>query len=597
MSKKKNNQNIPQSDVGKSEKAVPSSGSSLKRKKLPELSIKQRKWLVCIIIFVFVMFFQTKPLYPFGNLILGHDFQYHYLRTEALAYKIREGELFTGGIDYLFNNGAGYASSAAYPELMLFIPAVLRVLGVGIGNSMSIYMIICAMLTYFTMFLCVKKISGSPVCASFASAMFMLTYYRMDNIYTRFALGEIQSFIFWPLIIYGIYDLINDDFKRPYILSAGYIGMLMTHTISTVIAVAVNVILVLVYIPKIIKTPKKLLKLIITAAITIALTSFYWIPLLELLTSCELTLSHPYALSENFQIPFYTLFRDIVIDGLGIMIFIFQLPRLMLFKGSKIRIAAENENEKYHIILRFADICLIISLVLCFCVTDKAPWSVLKYILNFMQFPWRLYGAVTVMMSLSAAIYIFSLLKYADFHETGMIIVSIIVCLNIAVHADSAGYPKFYDVDSDYYSYPENTYTMGYGEWLPWTAKCALSDHQEEFENRTMNIYTDSGSMISGLKGDGYVSFDIPAEGSSYIDVPFIWYKGYKAKDSSGNELPVTMSDFGFVRVDTLSASGNVEVEYKISAAAILSYIVSAFSAAGVILLGIIRLKNKKSAT
>lgn len=595
MSKKKRTKNSISAKGSSGTKVNKKQADAVQKRKRFELNIKQRTWLVCTIIFAFVMYFQTKPLYPFGELIFGHDFEYHYLRTEALAYKIREGGLFTGGIDYLFNNGAGYASSAAYPEIMLFIPAMLRVMGVGIGNSMAVFMIICSLLTYFTMFFCVKKITGSPVCASLGCAMFMLTFYRMDNFYTRFALGEVQAFIFWPLIIYGIYDLINDEFKKPYILSIGYIGMLMTHTISTIIAVAVNIILVLVYLKKLIKTPKKLTKLVVTAVITVALTSFYWIPLFELLTSCEMTFSHPYALSENFQIPFYTVFRDVTIDGLGILIFLFQLPRLMLFRGSKIRETAENENNNFSTILKFADICLAISLVFCFLVTDAAPWSVLRHILNFMQFPWRLYGAVTVMLSFSSAVYIFSTLKFADIHEIGIIIISIAVCFNIASHTENAGYLKYYNVDSNYYEDSEHTFGMGYGEWLPWTAKCAMNEHWDDFRIKTKFIYTDRGRTIEGLKSDGYISFDVPEEGSSYIDVPLIWYKGYKASDSDGNELPVSMSDMGFVRVDTSSASGSVEVAYKISSVTVSAYVISAVSAAGVLLFLIIKLKRKRS--
>lgn len=68
-----------------------------------------------------------------------HDVGYHLLRTEALKQRIEDMNFFNGGIDYLFYNGAGYASSLAYPDLLLYIPALLRTAGVGIGLSMSIF--------------------------------------------------------------------------------------------------------------------------------------------------------------------------------------------------------------------------------------------------------------------------------------------------------------------------------------------------------------------------------------------------------------------------------------------------------------------------
>lgn len=565
------------------------------QKNLFGLSSRQLTSLTCIICFIIVMIIQTKPLYPFENVVLGHDFQYHYLRTSAVAQKIRDGNIFTGGIDYLFNNGAGYASSTAYPDVMLIIPALLQIAGVGIGNSMSAFIIICSVLTYLSMFKSVKGITKSSVCASIACAISMLTFYRMDNLYTRFALGEVQAFIFWPLIFYGLYNFILEDFKKPYLIGIGFIGLMMTHTISTVIALCLCIIISLFYIREIIRTPKKIITLIVTAFAVLALTAYYWIPLLELLGSCELAYSHPYALSENFKVAFFDIFRDISVVGIGSVLFFLQTPRILLLKKSKIRLSAEQEDENFIKILKFADVSLILSLVMIFFASDKAPWSVLKHVLNFMQFPWRMYGAATIMMAFSAAVYVYSVLRNADARRIGLMAVTLTACLNIAVHADEIKYPKFYSVDDDYYHQAENTYQMGYGEWLPWNAKCAISDHEEEFKSRTESIYTNTGNTISGLKYQGMIKFEMPEETYEYVDVPFIWYKGYKAHDSAGNELSVSMSDMGFVRVDTSSASGTVEVKYHLSALAVVSYVISSLTAAGIVIVTAVYLKKKKA--
>ena len=62
---------------------------------------------------------------PLDQPIFGHDVGYHLLRTEALKQRIEDMNFFNGGIDYLFYNGAGYASSlglsgSAFYTFLLF---------------------------------------------------------------------------------------------------------------------------------------------------------------------------------------------------------------------------------------------------------------------------------------------------------------------------------------------------------------------------------------------------------------------------------------------------------------------------------------------
>lgn len=210
--------------------------------------------IICVLCFLAVMAIQMIYIFPLDLPLGGHDAGYHYLRTEALKHRIEEGSFFNGGVDYLFYNGAGYASSLAYPDMLLYIPALLRVAGVGIGTSMSVFVIVCNILCYLSMFICVRKISGSSACGTIAAVVFSLSQYRLDNLFTRFALGEIQSYIFWPIIIYGLYDLIFDDFKRPYVIAIGIGGMLLTHSISTIIALGLCVIMVIIFIKRIVKS-------------------------------------------------------------------------------------------------------------------------------------------------------------------------------------------------------------------------------------------------------------------------------------------------------------------------------------------------------
>ena len=69
--------------------------------------------------------------------INGHDIEYHLLRIESLKECILIGRPFLK-VNTLFYGGAGYASTLFYSDLFMHIPALLRVIGVGIGKSFHI---------------------------------------------------------------------------------------------------------------------------------------------------------------------------------------------------------------------------------------------------------------------------------------------------------------------------------------------------------------------------------------------------------------------------------------------------------------------------
>lgn len=229
--------------------------------------------LLCFLCFAVVIYALFRLHQPIQEIIAGHDSAYHYLRIDATAENLRNGTLFSG-VDYLFLNGAGYASSAAYPDFFLLIPACLRLLGVGIGTTMSVYLLLCDCATYLTMFLCGRACTKSAVGGTIAAVAYTLCQYRMDNIFIRLALGEVQALIFWPLILCGLYDLIFEDFRKPYVLGIGFVGMLLSHVISTVFAFALSVLLAVLFFYRLLRQPKKLLKLLLTAVAVLAVTAF-----------------------------------------------------------------------------------------------------------------------------------------------------------------------------------------------------------------------------------------------------------------------------------------------------------------------------------
>lgn len=548
--------------------------------------------LFCMLCFALVNIYLILQMRPLDQLFFGDDAPYHYLRVEALKYNMENHNLFSG-VDYLFFGGAGYASSTGYPDILLYIPAFLRTLGVGIGTSMSILIILCNILSYLIMFMCMKKMSNSAVCGTIAAIFYTLASYRLDNIFIRFALGEMQACIFWPLILYGLYNFIFEDFKKPYIIGIGFVGMLLSHTISTAIALGFCVILGLIFIGRILETPRKFITLGITICAVLAVAAFYWIPLLEMINSCELNLLHSNVHSADCTITLFNLFRDLSIresPSMGIPIFLMCLPRILLTRNSPIykTLSPDTKLSKRPNILVAADAFLVVGVISALIATDKAPWKILTHILDFMRLPWRLFALSTLLLIAGGTICIYYLIRFTNAKKIGMTAVMIVSVLCASVHLDTLNPPRTYYPD-DYYTFSaDRTCIVCAGEWLPY-AICGKGDILE----LTSKLVLSDGTEVPFERDNGTLTFNIQNNDSiAYAQVPFVWYKGYSATDENGNELETSISDNGLVEVNLQGASGEITVKHKATTIRIISYCISI--ATIILLLALLFIRKKK---
>ncbi len=553
--------------------------------------------LSCIICFLAANLFMISFLAPTNYPILGHDYQYHYLRVEAVKYNIENHSLFSG-IDYIYFGGAGYAGFA-YPEIFLYIPALLRTLGMGIGDSMAVLLCLCSVFSYCFMYIFLEDVSGSPVCGTMGAVMYVLSTYRLDNIITRFALGEILAYVFWPLILYGLYDLIFGEFQKPYIIGFGFVGMLLSHSISTALALGLSVLVSLIFIRRILRTRGKLPKLFITAGCAVMVTAYYWIPLLELLFSCEMSVKKTAYHTLNFVIPFTGLFRENMhngIAGLRFPIFLLCVPRVFLTRSSPVsKTFLQDENtKKSKNILIAADIFMIIGIISAIMATDLVPWDILSKFLDFMQFPWRFFAPASILIIIAGTIYVFYIAEFMKASKKAMILITAVSILIAGVHTDISGVGHRDPFNTDHYSNVAETYHIGQGEWLP---RAAQGDGLDMVRSMGDNVLLNGNKKLPCERENGTLNFELNgSENTDFAILPYVWYKGYEARDMNGNALNVAMSDKGLVKVDLRGANGTITVEHKPTPLRIAAYCISAVSVIALITAAVIfrRRRNRE---
>ncbi len=419
--------------------------------------------------------------------------------------------------------------------------------------------------------------------------LYSLSQYRIDCIYTRFALGEVQAFIFWPLVLWGLYDLIAKDGKHLWPLGLGIGGMLLSHSLSAWLACLICVIFCLIFIKRIISNSKKGQRLLITAGITMAVTAFYWIPLIRFLVLHDLTLFYPNKIAADHTVDLLTMFSNVRIDathaGIGTILILAVSSRLLLSSHSPL--AELMQQDRIHV--RWLDTCILTSFIALFCTTDLAPWKLIGFLLNSLQFSFRLYAVVTVCLAMAGGVYLYYALHNAGAKCIGVIAICIICLLNAGAHFKLIAPVNAVSPPDDYYYGTSASRAVCNGEWLPIEAKKSVM----EWEMQTKLLELSNGTRPTYKRARGTIIF-LVNESCEYANLPLVWYHDYKAFTESGQELAVTANEQGLVQVNITGVTGNVTVKYAVSLVTKLAYALSGIAASTLLSIVVVQYIRRK---
>ncbi len=499
-------------------------------------SIKKQRVMLLIPAIAFLT--AILPLFTV-NCIGGHDIEYHLLRIEALKEGILAGLPFLR-VNLLFFGGEGYASSLFYPDTFLYFPALLRAFGIGINASFHIFIALCVLLCLISSFLaawyCTESMSGAVIIP----VIITLCQYHIDDIYTRAAVGEVTAFIFVPLVIAGLYDLLAKDLKRPWILGLGMAGVVLSHTLTTVFCIILSAFVFVIYLVIGERGRRKqgTFRLFLTAAAVLALTAFYWLPVLEQMGSNVFRYK-----TASFDVWFERLlFKDVFLNrspGMGLAPFLLLLPGLFS--------PAEKTGE-CSVRRRFALVCFAAGILFTLCSTGAFPWKRFSDSLMFVQFPWRVFIVASPLLAFAAGIFSEGFCErlsgavsdteerkkreqIAAFTGEALAILVLAVMVVSAIGNYARNEEEYYSYSNDYFDYPRYTESVIGGEWLPESA-----DDRHALTDDASLAYTDAGERLPVSRYKNTCSLTLSGK-EAYVDVPFVWYLGYRAVDETGKLL------------------------------------------------------------
>ena len=175
------------------------------------------------------------PLFS-ASLIATEDLVFHLNRIEGIKAGLMAGQ-FPVRIHAYQLGGYGYPVGIFYPDLWLYLPAILRLLGMPLVIT---YQLFCFLLHFATAFLAwyaFTILSRSLRVGGMAAVLYTGFWYRLLDFYERGAMGEMLAMVFLPLALAGTVELIRGNYKKYWMLAVlAYTGIMQSHILSMLLA-------------------------------------------------------------------------------------------------------------------------------------------------------------------------------------------------------------------------------------------------------------------------------------------------------------------------------------------------------------------------
>lgn len=491
------------------------------------------------------------PLYT--NYIMdAHDLTFHLARIEGIKNCLLNGD-FPARIQPQWLNGHGYPVSVFYGDLFLYVPAVLRLVGISLQNAYKIYVILINVATVCSSYFCFGRISENKKAGILGSAIYALNIYRLSNIYVRGAVGEYTAMVFFPLILYGLWHILKKETgeinKNVWVcLAIGYLGVLNSHLISCVMVGLFTVIVLLIFIKRVFVKERFI---VLLKAFCGLLAGGVWIliPLLQYMSMGFASGSNDnfvFGRQEErgmFWAQFFATSYDVkgtsvsVMQGMnGEMPLTLGVTFLILVLTVMVLCIYDVGLIKHKKEFFTAVFMCVLAMWLC---TNTFPFAelaacsdVLMMIIKSIQYPWRFLAIVGLMESWIAVL-IFSHIDVKTEKVSYAILFSIVVSVFVINDASNVlgQVMNEGDVMHVYDEANLNSMWVSGGEYL--YQGVDIKDYRDEISNEEEGIAV---AAWRREKGKIYLEVENAATTEKTMEVPLIFYQGYRAHDVNTKE-------------------------------------------------------------
>ncbi len=481
----------------------------------------------------------------------GDDKEFHLMRIQGLADGLRSG-YFPVKIQPGWYNGFSYPVGVYYGQILLYPSAVLRMIGFPLSFTYKVWLYIINILTFCITYYVCKKIMDDEDTSLALTVFYMLSLYRLVNMYKRCAIGEAQAMIFLPLFILGfaaLYDRSGKKDDNAWIyLTIATTGIINSHTITTFLAIFMTVVFVLLNLKKTF-TRSTLIQYARFLGATLLLNLFYLVPFFDYLVNYSKKVDSqmgkkmaakaaylPQIFSQAYSVTGhngnYTANGDMPLSiGVSALIILLTLVIICLrHAGPKDRKTVVDT------VILFA-ISVIMSTAIFPYNHLEANFESIYKILQKIQHPWRFLGFASVFIF---CIFIITVRAIGDHFGKKVMWMYIFAILLMTCWQSTEMMNRIVNENPAFDTYSIiNPYWTG-GEYLP-------SNTDVEELGYTDVLTSDPAVVVTNIERDGVDTTLDVINGTSdtgYVQLPLLTYPYYRTEDGEGHELETIPGDY-----------------------------------------------------
>lgn len=525
-------------------------------------------YLIIILIGILILL----PLFNVGA-IIAHDAVYHISKAIGTVLAIKEGQILPY-VTQNFANGFGYSWNLFYPPLTTYFIIFFRIFTNSYVAADKLLVIISMILSGIFMYKLMKNISKSNEISLMAAVIYMTVPYRLVDIYTRMALGEVVSFVFVPLVLLGLYSIIYDNGKDNKLLVIGAVGLALTHNISTLLVAIISILYILFNMKKVLKSKHIIKNIFIDIIFICGMILFFYGPMIEAKKSATYKVFENGMMGSLESMHQNSVYFSQIVWGKmqnGIsaslqdpnninqdMCFAIGLQILipLIFTPYAYKQVSKEKRGLYLSTLIIGIFCILLT-------SNIFPWKWMPKIFAFVQFPYRFLFIAITLLSCIAAVNIEKVCIKIN-KRTLMLIISLIFIyiyplINMATLDLNFDEKIFSQIDKINEN-TENTAACAYFEYLPTKANIKYISNREnialilEGNTEIISQEKNGSKMIITLKNTMQ---------DTKIELPYIYYVGYQAKLNNNEIVELKESENGFLEIDLpQNTEGTIELKY-----------------------------------
>lgn len=485
----------------------------------------------------------------------GHDILFHLMRIEGIAQELKLGHVPVK-LSSLWMDGFGYPASVYYGDLLLYVPAMMRLLGFSVTEAYKFYVVMVNAATAAITYRCMSGIFCNKRIALLACMAYCTSCYRLVCIYIRAAVGEYSAMMFLPVVALAVYKIYTDDVAdgKAYRKNALYLAIGMSGLISThVLSVEMTVFLLIVVCLSLAKLTFRRITLkvyCIAAALTCVWSAYFVIPCLDYYMNVPTKISHNSEVLIQERAPsvndYFSFFIKETQLTPGLVLMAALIAGIGLWIGHK-------ANKMMKLLIVYSCFTLYVA-------SNLFPWDHLVWnyklgvLLAQVQIPWRYLGIAVVFLVLLLGNIMQQIWVTEEAGFPYEKAVWIIGCFMVFLFNGNYGV----NVDFNYYydGAEISTYSLVGGEYVrEGTDVSAITPSIDSKNMSEVSILSRQGSSLE---------LRCVAEDDGFVRVPMFHYKGYHAMDENGEEYPISDGANNQIRIEIPAGfDGTIRVAYK----------------------------------